>query len=262
MTKLTAGTAQLTASSTPPAGGEMGGRWVTMGNALARASHGLSLAEKRIVALAVSKLDSARPLRPGEAPVTRIYADEYAEMYDIDINTAYEQLRAAGAALYQRSVTFFEPAFRRDGKPLEPTRVTMRWVGRAKYQAGEAWIELAWWHELLKHLTGLQRQFTSYQLKQASALRSAHSWKLLELLSRFKSSGIAEYTIEDFCESMEATEKQRKDFAAIRVKIIEPSVKELKEKDGWEIEWSPIKAGRKVKALRFTFRRDPQQSLF
>ena len=91
------------------------------------------------------------------------------------------------------------------------------------------------------------------QLQQASALRSVYSWKLLELLMRFKSSGHAEYTIEDFCASMEATEKQSADFAKIRTKIIEPAVKELVEKQGWEIQWRAIKAGRKVQGLRFDF---------
>jgi hypothetical protein len=43
-----------------------GERWVTMANALARAGHGLTLAEKRLVMLAVSKLDSRRSLAPGE----------------------------------------------------------------------------------------------------------------------------------------------------------------------------------------------------
>jgi plasmid replication initiation protein len=38
-------------------------------------------------------------------------------------------------------------------------------------------------------------------------------------------------------------------------------VKELTEKDGWLIAWTPIKAGRKVTALRFEFKRDPQGRL-
>jgi plasmid replication initiation protein len=102
---------------------------------------------------------------------------------------------------------------------------------------------------------GLKKQFTSYQLQQASALRSVCSWRLLELLTRFKSTGWAEYTIEDFAIAMDATEKQKMDFAAIRRKIIEPAVKELQEKDGWCIEWNTIKDGRKVKAIRFDFDR-------
>ena len=238
-----------------------GERWVTMSNALTRAGHGLTLAEKRVIAWAVATLDSRQVLKPGEVPTTRISAMEFAAEFKVDNDTAYDQLQAAAKALYNRSITFYEPAHKRNGKPLPPTKVQMRWVGEAKYQAGEGWIELAWWPKLLPHLTGLKKQFTSYQLQQASALRSVYSWRLLELLMRFKSSGKAEYTIEDFCASMEATEKQAANFAKVRTKIIEPAVKELTEKDGWLIQWEPIKAGRKVKAVRFTFMSDPQGRL-
>lgn len=234
-----------------------GERWVTMTNALTRASHGLTLAEKRIVIAAASKLDSTRPLPFGEVPTTRITAAEFVELYGVDSNTAYEQLQEAAKHLYARSITFFEPAERRRGKPLKPTMVTMRWVGQVHYQKGEGWVELYWWPQLLPHLVGLKKQFTTYQLQQATALRSTYSWKLLELLMRFQSTGRAEYTVEDFATAMGATDKQRADFAAIRRKIIEPAVKELQEKDGWLIQWMPIKAGRRVSSVRFTFMRNP-----
>jgi len=232
-----------------------------MSNALTRAGHGLSLAEKRVIAASVSKLDSRAARGPYDVPRIKITAAEYAELAGVDMRTAYEALQGAAKNLFERKITFYEAADRRNGKPLPLTRVQMRWVGEAKYHEGEGWVELAWWPAVVPHLTGLKKQFTTYQLKQASALRSIFSWKLLELLTRFKSSGEAEYTIEDFSESMEATEKQRENFAAIRRKIIEPAVKELTEKDGWEINWKPIKAGRRVKALHFSFRRAPQLSL-
>ncbi|WP_407830243.1 hypothetical protein [Verminephrobacter aporrectodeae] len=44
-------------------------------------------------------------------------------------------------------------------------------------------------------------------------------------------------------------------------RILDPAVKALIEKDGWMIQWGAAKAGRKVKAVRFTFMRNPQQSL-
>lgn len=237
-----------------------GERLVTMSNALTRAGHGLTLAEKRIIAAAVSKLDSRRQLGPGEVPRTRITAAEYAETFEVDANTAYEQLQTAAKALYARSITFYEPAHRRRGKPLPATKVQMRWIGSAKYQKGEGWVELAWWPDLMRHLVGLKAQFTSYQLQQASALRSTYSWKLLELLTRFEGTGWAEYTIEDFAAAMDAP-PSLSDFGQVKRRIIDPAVKELGEKDGWLIHWRPIKAGRKVAAVRFEFRRDPQGRL-
>ena len=225
---------------------------ITLSNALTRAGCSLTLGEKRIVMLAVSKLNPLKPV-PAHTFTTKITAAEYAESYDLDMVTAYLQLKSAAKNFYNRSLTFYEPAHQRNGKPLKPIRYDMRWVGRATYHEGEAWIELAWWYEILPHLMGIKRQFTEYQLKQATALRSIYSWRLLELLMRFKSTGWAEYTIEDFAASMQATEKQKEDFNNIKRRMIEPAVKELIEKDGWQINWQPIKAGRRVKALRFEF---------
>lgn len=250
-----------TDSETLPAG-PMQRRQVSMSNALTRAAHNLSLAEKRILIAAVSAIDSRKaPPAYGAMPSVKITAGQFAEAYGIDSATAYQQLAAAGRNLFERSITFFEPAFKRSGKPLPPTRVTMRWVGLVKYQSGEGWIELAFMPQLMQHLMGLKKQFTSYQLSQVSALRSVHSWKLLELLSRFESTGWAEYTVEDFAESMEASEKQRADFGKLRTQLIEPAIKELVAKDGWQIKLDLIKAGRRVVRLHFEFQRSPQRSL-
>lgn len=233
---------------------------VSMSNALATARHGLTLTEKRLIAAAVSRLDSRRP--QGSAIVkTRITAAEYAETFNIDIDTAYSELKSAGNKLYERSITFYRAANRRKGKPLPPTRTKMRWIGARHYQDGEGWIELEWWPEVVPHLIGLYKQFTSYKLAQASALRSTYSWRLLELLMRYESTGWAEYDIDDFAEAMDATDKQRADFAAIRRRMIEPAVRELNEKDGWIIQWRAIKKGRRVAKVRFEFMRDPQQRI-
>ena len=238
-----------------------GERWVTMDNALTRAGQGLTLSEKRIVALAISKLDSRRPANPITPPVTKVTAAEYVELFGVNPDTAYDQLKSAAKQLYSRSIVFFEPSHKRRGRPLKPAKTVMRWVGQATYHEGEGWIELHWWPALVPALTGLQKQFTSYQLQQATALRSIYSWRLLELLTHFESTGWAEYSVEDFRASMEAP-PSLSDFGQLKRRIIDPAVKELVQKDGWLIDWQPIKAGRRVRAIRFDFKRNPQQALF
>lgn len=238
-----------------------GERWITMSNALTRAGQGLTLSEKRVVMIAVSTLDSMKAVKPGDEPSTKIMAATYAEEFSVDINTAYEQLQDTAKTLYERSINYFTPAYNRNGAPITPAKTKSRWVYKIEYHEGEGWIELFWSPDVLKRLTGLKGQFTSYQLKQTTALRSIYSWRLLELLTRFEATGWAEYTIEDFCASMDATEKQAADFNNIRRRMIEPAVKELIEKDNWLIEWRPIKAGRKVRGLHFRFAKNPQQSL-
>lgn len=232
--------------------------WVVMSNALTRAGHGLTLSEKRIVVLGISKLDHRSCPPAGVSPTAKVTAAEYAQQFGVDLRTAYEALQDGARALYNRSISFYEAAPKRNGKAGKVTH-TMRWVGRATYHDGEGWVELCFWHELVPHLIGLQKWFTQYQLHQVRALRSGYSWRLLELLERFrekKKEGWAEYDIEDFSLAMDATPKQREDFAKLRTKIIEPAVRELIEKDGWLIQWEAVKAGRKVKSVRFKFMRE------
>lgn len=237
-----------------------GERWVTMTNALTRAGHGLSLSEKRIVCCAVATLDSRKAADLNRPPVTRIYATDYAETFGIDLNTAYEQLQDGAKHLYNRSITFYLPAHKRAAKGLPMTKATMRWVGKVHYQQGEGWVELHWWHEVIPHLTGLRKNFTSYQLGQAAALRSVYSWRLLELLARFEDTGWMDVTTEDFNTAMD-TPPSLSDFGQIKRRILEPAITELTQKDGWLITWAPKKTGRKVTSIRFDFSRDPQGQL-
>jgi plasmid replication initiation protein len=227
--------------------------WMSMSNRLIRAGQGLSLAEKRIVMLAVSKLDSKKPIVGSFS--TKIMAADYAKSFNVSADTAYDQLQEASNTLHKRCITSYEAAYRRNGKPLPPTIVRMSWVGQVKYQHGEGWVELFWTEHIAPHLVGLKAQFTSYQLSQTTALRSIYSWRLLELLMRFKTTGWAEYTVEDFNVSMDVPKDYINDFGQVKRSIIEPAVRELIKKDHWKIEWNTTKAGRKVKSIRFDFSR-------
>ena len=60
---------------------------------------------------------------------------------------------------------------------------------------------------------------------------------------------------------MEAPESCRKNFGQLRIRVLEPALKELREKDSFLLEWEPVKAGRKVTGLVFKFRMDPQGRL-
>lgn len=229
---------------------------VSMSNALTNAAQRLSLSEKRVMMFAVSKLDSFKADGGTPDGSVRLVAHEYAELFNVDANTAYEQLQACAESIITKQVSWFEPAKK------GPKKIQINWLSKAEYHPGGGTVSLWFTSHIAPHLLLLKQQFTTYQLAQASALRSIYSWRLLELLSQYKSTGWRQISIDEFCHSMEATDKQRENFAAIRRKIIEPAVKELITKDGWLIDWEPIKVGRKVDALRFTFSRNPQQSLF
>lgn len=229
--------------------------YVSMSNELIRSAHGLTLGEKRLLMLAIAKIDSKKPATP-QNMITRIDVSEFIHKFKITPQTAYEEVRHAAEQLMNRYIRFFHPD--KDGKKIE-TR--MQWVGRASYKKSEGWVELAFWHELSPMLFELKERFTSYKLDRVGGLRSVYSWRLFELLMQFKSTGKLKITVDEFSQVMEAPKSFKANFANLRIKVIEPAVKEISEKDGLKVKWEPIKAGRKVQTLIFTFPKEQQTVL-
>lgn len=234
-------------------------RSVSMSNALARGAQGLNLSQKRIIAMAMAMTDSlpARDLLSGQMHgwTVRLLAHDYAETYEVDANTAYEQLKTGANSLLR--TLWRTVSMGRRG----PTITEGQWLSLAKYSKGEGRVDITFHPHVAPHLLALRTQFTTYKLKQAAALRSIYAWRLFECLQSWKSKGRWTPDIEEFQKAMEAPPSCRANFGMLRRTVIEIAVKELREKDSLEIEWEPVKAGRKVVSLDFKFRTDPQGRL-
>jgi len=230
---------------------------VNMSNALTRAAHSLTLSEKRVIAACIAQCDSVpyAELQRQGAWTVRLSAMDYAETFAVDLNTAYEQLQSASANLFERYIRTVRET--RKG----PEEYRFRWIGGVKYHKGEGWVELHWWHEVVPHLFGLRKEFTTYKLAQASSLRSIYSWRLFECLKSWQ--GTARYApdIEEFTQAMDVPASYLANFKTLRTRVIEPAVLELADKNGMLIEWETRKAGRKVIGLVFKFSMSPQQRL-
>lgn len=228
---------------------------ITMSHALTTAAQGLTLAEKRVMMYAVAKLDSFKNDGGTATGIVKLVAHDYAEHFGVDPDTAYTQLRQAGKGIFNRYIRFFEAGSK------GPEEVMIRWVSSARYSPGTGTVTLRFTPEIAPHLLQLKNQFTKYKLAQASALRSIYSWRLLELLSQYGTTGWCQLDLIAFHHAMETPPSARENFKECRKRVIDPAVKELREKDGWLIDWTPIKTGRKVTALRFEFKRHPQGKL-
>ena len=222
-------------------------------NDLVRAAHGLTLVEKRLLMLAISKLDSKQPVSVGGMTV-KINVSEFASVFGVTAGSTYSDIRLATEQLMDRYIRFTSP----DGK--QETR--MQWVGRATYEKGAGTVEVAFWHELAPMLFELEKHFTGYKLSRAGGLRSVYSWRLFELIMQFKKTGILKIELSEFMNIMECPDSYKKDFSLLRVRVIEHAIKEIRVQDGLKITWKPIKTSRKVTALEFRFPVEPQHELF
>ena len=234
-------------------------RYISMSNALARSAQGLTLSEKRVLAISLAKTDSKSAADKTRAAFSggwtiHLSADEYAHEFGLTADAAYLQLKAAGNNLMKRQVRTMTQTI----KGIK--EVVTNWCGQCIYHHGEGWIEIAFTPQIAPHLLDLKTKFTSYQLKQASALRSIYAWRLFECLQSWKDTGKWSPDIDDFLHAMDVP-KSLTDFGQVRRRVIKPALKELRAKDNLEIEMVLKKAGRKITGLVFTFRPNPQGQL-
>lgn len=234
-------------------------RNVSMANAIARSAQGLTLSQKRIIALALAKTDSmpAPHLLEGQRNgwLIRIAAVDYATTYEVDNTTAYEQLKVGAKSLLKTLWTKIEERGHRK------TVTQGQWLSLAKYHEGMGVIDIVFHPMIAPYLLGLRKEFVTYKLKQVAALRSIYAWRLFECLKSWESTGQWKVGVEEFAAIMDAPASYRGDFGAIKKWILEPAVKELREKQNLLIDVDQEKAGRKVLALHFKFRPDPQARL-
>ncbi|KIX38277.1 replication protein, partial [Burkholderia pseudomallei] len=182
-------------------------------------------------------------------------AMEYAEAFAVTLNTAYEQLQAGAEALQQPKVIVERPTQR------GIVREVRSWIITGKYAKGEGSVEVRWHPDLVPFLFGLRKEFTTYKLKHAAAFRSIYTWRIFECLKSWQGKGSWTPSIDEFHDATEPSPTARANFKELRLRVIEPAVKELREKNGLLLEWTPVKAGRKVIGLRFSFEPNPQSSL-
>lgn len=234
-------------------------RYVSMSNALARSAQGLTLSEKRVVAIALAKTDTKSNgdkvrAQFREGWTVHLSADEYAGEFGLTHDAAYLQLKSAADNLLKRQV-------RTMTQTVKGIReVKTNWCGQCTYHHGEGWVEIAFTSQISPHLLDLKSKFTTYKLQQVSALRSIYAWRLFECLKSWGDKGRWSPDMDEFMHAMDVP-KSLKDFGQVNRRVIQPALKELRDKDNQLIEMELKKAGRKVTSLVFTFRPNPQGQL-
>lgn len=220
-------------------------RNVTVSNELIRSVQGLSLSEKRLLMMGVSKLDEGE----GIEQMITIPCSEYASLYSMEKTTAYKALRTGSEKLFDRH---FKP------NPDKPN-LKKHWTITADYDGGS--VSLKFHPDLDEHVLGLKAHFTRYLLSRAGDFKSLYTWRLFELIMQFKTTGVLKISVDKFKTVMETTPHQGEDFGRIRSKVINPALKELKDKADLPVKLTTIKTGAKITDLKFTFPVEQQTAI-
>lgn len=222
---------------------------VTKANDLIQAGYKLSLYEQRLLLCCIAQVDSRKPAG-SQRNQFRVSVAEFIQAFpDTEgSKSIYGDIKDAVGHLFEREIKLFA------GK--RTTRI--RWVQSVTYHDGDGFVELHFSDKIAPYLTLIGKRFTSYQLKQVSALRSTYAIRLFEMLMQWKDTGLLIIELAKFIEQLELPYER---FVDVRRRVIEPAITELLSKSNLEIEWKPIKEGKAVKRLEFKFREAKQAKL-
>ena len=93
--------------------------------------------------------------------------------------------------------------------------------------------------------------YTKFKIGIALSLRGAHALHFYELLKQYEAIGCRDLTIADLREKFELKDKYKL-FNNLKIRVIEPSIKEINEHTDLSVSYTQITQGRKVIALRFS----------
>ena len=218
---------------------------VAVSNQLIRSVQGLSLPEKRLLMLAVTKLEEEESIDQ----MLTVDCSSYAAMYSMEKSAAYKALRTGGDKLWERTLRL----------PDVANGARLRWVISSDYDTGS--VQLRFHPDLDGHVFNLKSHFTRYLLSRAGDFKKLHTWRLFELIMQFRTTGKLAINIDKFKEVMEIPPSYKADFGLVRSKVIAPAIKEIKDKAGLPVKLTTEKEGRKISKLVFTFPTEQQTTL-
>jgi plasmid replication initiation protein len=220
---------------------------VVKSNRLVEASYRLGLNEQRIILYAICRCREEQQGLLPNLPVT-ITADSFAKQFpSIDKTNVYRQLKEAMDALYERSVTIHDTDPESGHARVKKTR----WISEAAYVDGAGNVQVSFTSEVVKYITRLEVEFTSYQLEKVGNMTSAHAVRIYELLSQYRDIGNRTLNLISLRETLGVEPGEYKLTADFIRKVIEVAVKQINDHSDLTVSYKNLKTGRAITDFAF-----------
>lgn len=219
-------------------------------NALINASYNLDTIEQRLMLLAIvqarktqSEIDANTRLR--------IHASEYMERFNVNKHAAYKALKTAVTNLFGRQFTYYTI----DSKTGKQKKVISRWVQNIAYIDEAAILEVTFTVDVIPLITRLEKQFTSYQLKQVSQLSGKYAIRLYELLISWREIGKTPiFEISDFRSKLGLGSDDYPRIDTFKRRVLESAIKQINEHTDILVKVEQHKEGRSISGFSFSYK--------
>jgi len=219
-------------------------------NQLIEACYSMTLNEKRLLLFGISKIDALdnfvnKPMR------FQVTAKEWQEQFNDD--SPWRTLKRTADKLLPRQLIF-------DPK-VNTVIKKVNWFDSVYYFVDEGFISVQFSDSVKSRLYGLQRNFTQLEMLSISELNSIHSVRLYELLKQYLPDNKRKISLESFRFAMDCVDKH-KETKKLKVKVLNPAIKQLNEKSDIFCTVTDVKEGRSITGFFFSIRTQEQKQLF
>jgi len=220
---------------------------VVKSNRLVEASYRLGLNEQRIILYAICRCREEQTGLFPDSPVV-ITAEAFASQFpSIDKSNVYHQLKEAMDALYERSVTLYEIDEDTGKEQVSKTR----WISKASYVDGAGRIKVVFTSDVIKYITRLEEEFTSYQLEKVGNMTSAYAVRIYELLAQHRDIGSRTLNMAWLREVLQIAPEEYKLTSNFIRKVIDVAVDQINSHSDLKVSYDPIKTGRAITDFAF-----------
>jgi len=215
---------------------------VVKSNRLIEASYRLGMNEQRIILYAICRCREEQSGLFPDLPVT-ITADNFAKQFpSVEKGSVYGQLKDAMNSLYNRSVTIH------DIDPVtKKARVReTRWISEKAYIDGAGHIQIVFTPEVIKYITRLEVEFTSYQLEKVGHMTSAYAVRIYELLTQHRDIGNRTLNLKWLRETLQMEVQEYKLTADFIKRVLDPAVDQINKHSDLTVSYKAVKTGRAI----------------
>jgi plasmid replication initiation protein len=223
---------------------------VVKSNALIQASYTLGLVEQRLILMSIVQARESGEGITAES-ILIIRAQDYASLFNVTKQTAYQALADAVETLFNRRATVDVYDKKRDRtRPM-----AVRWVTAMAYEENEGLITLRFGHEVVPELTRLEENFTSYELEQVAGLKSAYAVRLYELLIQWRTTGKTPiFEINNFRGQLGIGINEYPLMSNFKKGVLDLAIKQINDHTDIKATYEQHKSGRLITGFSFKFK--------
>lgn len=212
---------------------------VAQSNSILGARYELTETEQKIILLAIAQVDS---INDDEFFIYRVAVPELEKILNVELKQ--NQLKETCKRLMQRVITIDTPKGWR----------MFQWINRAEYFNGENTIEFKISDDIKPYLLKLKGNFTKMQLENAIKFNSKYTIRFYQFLMKLQNTTERKekYDLNNLYELLKLPKSMRI-FGNFKLRILDPSIKEINEKTEIKASYEIGRTGRKYTSITLSY---------